>query len=100
MRTNSFVTIAEQVIKLVSEFKNVVRKLDQQLKLGGQSKSTLNIYIRHIALFMIHFGSLSSGSHRASDYQQYLIAFCDKKSKPFIKSNLRIRRKRIEYAHK
>ncbi|MDY0102490.1 MAG: hypothetical protein RBS07_06090 [Lentimicrobium sp.] len=99
MRSNSVVTIAKQVIKLVSEFKNVVRKLDQQLKLGGQSKSTLNIYIRHIALFMIHFGSMSSGSYRASDHRQYLIGFCNKKIKPLIQSNLRLRRKRIRYAH-
>lgn len=36
----------EQAIVLVPEFENVVRKLDQQVTLRGQSKSTLNNHIR------------------------------------------------------
>lgn len=43
---------------LVPEFEKVVRKLEQQVTLLGQSKSTLNNYIRRIALFVIHFGKL------------------------------------------
>jgi len=48
----------EQAIMLVPEFANVVRRLDQQVTLRGQSKSTLNNYIRRIALFVIRFGKL------------------------------------------
>ena len=58
MRKKSGFTIVEQAIGLVPEFENVVRKLDQQVELRGQSKSTLNNYIRRIALFVIHFGKL------------------------------------------
>jgi hypothetical protein len=58
MRKKSGMTMVEQAIMLVPEFKNVVRKLEQQVTLRGQSKSTLNNYIRRIALFVIHFGKL------------------------------------------
>jgi len=58
MRKKSGFTIVEQAIVLVPEFDNVVRKLDQQVALRGQSKSTLNNYIRRIALFVIRFGKL------------------------------------------
>ena len=50
--------MVEQTIMLVPEFENVVRKLEQQVTLRGQSKNTLNNYIRRIALFEIHFGNL------------------------------------------
>ncbi|RXF57200.1 integrase, partial [Enterococcus faecalis] len=43
---------------LVPEFEHVVRKLEQQVTLRGQSKSTLQNYIRRIALFVVHFGKL------------------------------------------
>jgi len=43
---------------LVPEFEKVVHKLEQQVTLRGQSKSTLNNYIRRIALFVVHFGKL------------------------------------------
>jgi len=58
MRKKSGFTIVEQAIALVPEFENVVRKLDPQVELRGQSKSTLNNYIRRIALFVIRFGKL------------------------------------------
>jgi integrase/recombinase XerD len=58
MRKKSGLTIVEQAIVLVPEFEGVVRKLEQQVELRGQSKSTLNNYIRRIALFVIHFGKL------------------------------------------
>jgi len=51
-------TIVEQAIVFVPAFKNVVRKLDQQVTLRGQSKSTLQNYIRRIALFVVHFKRL------------------------------------------
>ena len=58
MRKKSGFTIVEQAIVLVPEFENVVRKMDQQVTLRGQSKSTLMNYIRRIALIVIHFGKL------------------------------------------
>jgi len=58
MRKKSGFTIVEQAIVLVPEFEKVVRKLEQQVTLRGQSKSTLNNYIRRIALFVVHFGRL------------------------------------------
>lgn len=58
MRKKSGFTIVEQAIALVPEFEIVVRKLDQQVTLRGQSKSTLNNYIRRIALCVVNFGRL------------------------------------------
>ena len=58
MRKKSGFTMVEQAIMLVPEFEKVVRKLEQQVALRGQSKSTLNNYIRRIALFTLHFSKL------------------------------------------
>jgi site-specific recombinase XerD len=58
MRNKSGFTIVEQAIVLVPEFEIVVRKLEQQVTLRGQSKSTLNNYIRRIALFVVNFGKM------------------------------------------
>ena len=51
-------TIVEQAITAVPEFISVVTKLSNQVELRGQSKSTLNNYIRRIALFVLHFKQL------------------------------------------
>ena len=53
MRKKSGFTIVEQAIVLVPEFENVVRKLGQQVVIRGQSQSTLQNYIRRIALFVV-----------------------------------------------
>jgi site-specific recombinase XerD len=58
---------------LVPEFDNVVRKLDQQVTLRGQSKSTLNNYIRRIALFVIRFGELPEQID-PEEINEYLVA--------------------------
>ena len=58
---------------LVPEFENVVRKLEQQVTLRGQSRSTLNNYIRRIALFVIHFGKLPE-SIDPEEINEYLVA--------------------------
>lgn len=50
MRKKSGFTMVEQAVVLVPEFEKVVRKLEQQVTLRGQSGSTLNNYIRRIAL--------------------------------------------------
>ncbi len=61
MRKKSGLTIVEQATVLVSEFENVVRKMDQQVTLRGQSKSTLNNYIRRIALFVVMYVLYETG---------------------------------------
>ena len=73
MRKKSGMTMVEQAILLVPEFENVVRKLEQQVVLRGQSKSTLNNYIRRIALFVIHFGKLP-GQIDPEEINEYLVA--------------------------
>jgi len=58
MRKKSGFTIVEQVIVLVPEFEKVVSKLEKQVTLRGQTKCTLQNYIRRIAMFVAHFGKL------------------------------------------
>ncbi len=50
--------IVEPAIESVQGFDKVAIKLEQQLALRGQSKSTLQNYIRRIALLCLHFGEL------------------------------------------
>ena len=73
MRKKSGFTFVEQAILLVPEFENVVRKLEQQVTLRGQSKSTLNNYIRRIALFVIRFGKLPEQID-PEEINEYLVA--------------------------
>jgi len=73
MRKKSGFTIVEQAVVLVPEFENVVRKLDQQVTLRGQSKSTLQNYIRRIALFVIHFKELPENIE-VDEINEYLAA--------------------------
>jgi site-specific recombinase XerD len=58
MRQKSGFTFVEQAIELVPEFEKVVHKLEQQVTLRGQSRSTLQNYIRRIALFVLRFEKL------------------------------------------
>lgn len=58
MKKRTSPTILERAISAVPEFENVLRKLDQQVALRDQSKSTLQNYGRRIALFVIHFNDL------------------------------------------
>lgn len=58
MRKRTSPNILERAIIAVPDFKHVVAKLDQQVTLRGQSQSTLNNYIRRIALFVLHFEKL------------------------------------------
>lgn len=57
MKTKTFLTIVEQAIHVVLEFRKVVSKLEQQVTLRRQSKNTLNNYIRRIAFFSYGFRS-------------------------------------------
>jgi integrase/recombinase XerD len=73
MRKKSGFTLVEQAIMLVPEFENVVRKMEQQVTLRGQSKSTLNNYIRRIALCVLHFGKLPEQID-AEEINEYLVS--------------------------
>jgi len=58
MRKKTSPTIVERAIETVPGFDRVAKKLEQQVVLRGQSKSTLQNYIRRIALLCLHFGKL------------------------------------------
>ncbi len=58
MRKKTSLTIVEQAIVAVPGFEKVFKKLEQQVTLRGQSKSTLKNYIRRIALISLHFERL------------------------------------------
>ena len=61
MRKKSGFTLVEQAIMLVPEFENVVRKMEQQVTLRGQSKSKLNNYIQRIALIAVYMPLMQKG---------------------------------------
>jgi integrase/recombinase XerD len=73
MRKKSGFTIVEQAVMLVPDFESVVHKLDQQVALRGQSKSTLQNYLRRIALFVLHFEKLPEHIE-ADEINEYLVA--------------------------
>ena len=55
MRKRIEPSLVENAITMVFGFDVVFKKLEQQVVLRGQSKSTLNNYIRRIASFTLHF---------------------------------------------
>lgn len=73
MRRKSSLTIVEQAIELVPEFKQAVNRIGSQVTLRGQSKSTLNNYIRRIALFVVRFGQLPELIPQ-DEINEYLVA--------------------------
>jgi len=58
MRNRTSPNILERAIAVVPEFEKVLKKLDTQVTLRGQSKSTLTNYGRRLALFVLHFEQL------------------------------------------
>ena len=58
MRKKTGLTIVECAIIAVPGFARVAKKLEQQVTLRGQSQSTLNNYIRRIAIISLHFDKL------------------------------------------
>lgn len=73
MRERISPTILERAIIAVPDFKRVIAQLDQQVTLRGQSQSTLNNYIRRIALFVIHFNKLPEYVS-GDEINEYLVA--------------------------
>lgn len=58
MRKKTGLTVVERAIIAVPKFESVAKKLEQQVTLRGQSQSTLNNYIRRIAIISLHFDKL------------------------------------------
>jgi integrase/recombinase XerD len=73
MRKRISPTILEKAIAAVAGFENVLRKLDEQVALRDQSKSTLQNYSRRIALLVIHFNELPENIDE-DQINQYLAA--------------------------
>ena len=73
MRQKTGLTIVEQAIIAVPGFEQVLKKLDQQVALRGQSQSTLNNYIRRIAKISLHFGRLPEEIDE-DEINEYLVA--------------------------
>jgi len=73
MRRKTGLTIVERAVIAVPGFEQVVKKLEQQVVLRGQSPSTLNNYIRRIALISIHFGRLPEAVGE-DEINEYLVA--------------------------
>lgn len=73
MRKRTSPNVVERAIIAVPDFKHVITKLDKQVTLRGQSQSTLNNYIRRIALFVIHFEKLPEQVDE-DEINEYLVA--------------------------
>ena len=73
MKRKSGLTIVERAIIAVPGFATVVKKLEQQVALRGQSKSTLQNYIRRLALFCLHFEKLPQEIEQ-EEINEYLTA--------------------------
>lgn len=73
MRQKTGFTLVEQAIALIPEFEKVVRKLEQQVTLRGQSRSTLQNYNRRIALFVMRFEKLPEQTD-PEEINEYLAA--------------------------
>lgn len=73
MTRKKSLTIVERAIIAVPGFEEVVKKLDQQVTLLGQSTSTFNNYIRRIAMFSLHFGELPENIEE-EEINEYLVS--------------------------
>ncbi|MBK8808028.1 MAG: tyrosine-type recombinase/integrase [Bacteroidales bacterium] len=81
MRKKSELTIVERAILAVPGFEAVVKKLENQVVLRGQSMSTLQNYIRRIALFCLHFQKLPEEISE-DEINEYLVALALDKNSP------------------
>lgn len=73
MRQKTSLTIVEKAIALVPEFEQAIKRIESQVTLRGQSKSTLNNYIRRIALFVLRFSQLPEQIPQ-DEINEYLVA--------------------------
>lgn len=58
MRNRNEPTVVVKATQCIDGYEKVYKKLQQQVTLRGQSRSTLENYIRRIALISLHFGKL------------------------------------------
>jgi site-specific recombinase XerD len=74
-------TIVEKATQTVNGFAKVYKTLQQQIVLRGQSKSTLENYIRRIALISLHFGRLPEDITE-EEINEYLAALASNPKTP------------------
>jgi len=74
-------TIVEKATQTVDGFAKVYKMLQQQVVLRGQSKSTLENYIRRVALISLHFGRLPEDISE-EEINEYLAALASNPQKP------------------
>jgi site-specific recombinase XerD len=74
-------TIVEKATQTVDGFAKVYKMLQQQVVLRGQSKSTLENYIRRVALISLHFGRLPEDISE-EEINEYLVALASNPQKP------------------
>ena len=74
-------TIVERATIGVPDFEKVVKKMEQQVILRGQSMSTLNNYIRRIALISLHFNRLPHEIEE-EEINEYLVALARNPKSP------------------
>lgn len=73
MKRKTGLTIVERAIVAVPGFEKIAEKLAQQVTLRGQSQSTLNNYIRRIALISLNFGKLPEDVSE-DEINEYLVS--------------------------
>lgn len=74
-------TIVEKAIQTVDGFEKVYKTMQQQVLLRGQSKSTLQNYIRRIALISLHYGRLPQ-ELTEDEINEYLAALASNAKTP------------------
>jgi site-specific recombinase XerD len=74
-------TIVEKAIQTVYGFEKVYNTIKQQTILRGQSESTLNNYIRRIALISLHFNKLPENISE-EDINEYLTSLAQSAKSP------------------
>ncbi len=74
-------TIVVKATQTVDGFEKVYKMLQQQVVLRGQSKSTLENYIRRVALICLHFGRLPEDISE-EEINEYLAALASNPQKP------------------
>jgi site-specific recombinase XerD len=74
-------TIVEKAIETVDGFLKVYKTMQQQVLLRGQSKSTLQNYIRRIALISLHYGRLPQ-EITEDEINEYLAALASNTKTP------------------
>jgi hypothetical protein len=65
LRKKSF-TLVDQACHVVRGFRKLYEKLDDKVRLSGQSHSTLNNYARKLSRLSLYFGKLPQYRHRNS----------------------------------